>query len=239
MSAACGMPQLAAQLDGECLSVLSDLGAFVRGELESPAEPVLIAAVVSFPLIGLAQLVNFAVAAHAAGAASPAGLLEGCVGAAGHSQGVVGAAAAAACGGPGGLVASTLEAVLLLFWQSARMTEAFRTLPPSARLPPPAATKPGAPKPLSAGDIEGLTPTPMLSLSGAPVAFFVPLIAAVNATIAKVEKAEGSLKAAMERVQGGGQPAVVGAAVAATLAQALRGAPSRSPSPWSMGSPVW
>jgi fatty acid synthase subunit alpha len=225
VSAACGMPQLAAQLDGECLSVLSDLGAFVRGELESPAEPVLIAAVVSFPLIGLAQLVNFAVAAHAAGAASPAGLLEGCVGAAGHSQGVVGAAAAAACGGPGGLVASTLEAVLLLFWQSARMTEAFRTLPPSARLPPPAATKPGAPKPLSAGDIEGLTPTPMLSLSGAPVAFFVPLIAAVNATIAKVEKAEGSLKAAMERVQGGGAAGSSGGSGGSNPGAGLEGRP--------------
>ena len=155
-----------------------------------PPDEYLRSAPLSFPLIGLTQLCHYAVLLHVSGAeldysaslpsigpsAAPFGSADlGALGAVGHSQGIVAAVAAMAAGSASELLEATVSAVTLLFWQGARMQQAFDALPQSAIL---VAAKPGTEEPQA-----------MLSVSGLSPAQLAEHVATASSAIVKAEAA--------------------------------------------------
>ena len=95
---------------------------------DAPSAAYLRSAPVSFPLICVTQLAQFAASVIRLGYDSPAALLEGCLGATGHSQGVVAAAVVAGAKTWAQLESRTVTATALLFWQGLRIQQASDAL---------------------------------------------------------------------------------------------------------------
>ena len=182
-----------------------DVAAWLRGDVPSP--PVdgawLRSAPVSFPLIGLTQLAAYAAVAEAMGldagdAAAPGDdpLRRLSVGAIGHSQGVVIAAAVASAGSASELAVRGAAALSVLLWTGVHMQVAADALPRVRIKPTPAK---GAPR-RAADDSE--QPTSMLAVSGLGAAELKAHVDAANSAIARAEKAAAAAAAAAAAMRG-------------------------------------
>eukprot|EP00741_Cyanophora_paradoxa_P008217 tig00000025_g7952.t1 len=101
-----------------------DVLAWLRGTAAEPSESYLSSAPVSYPLIGLTQLLHYYVAYRVSGrsAAEYVSLFKG---ATGHSQGVVAAVAIASAKTEQELCDRIVQTARYLFWQGSRMQQAF------------------------------------------------------------------------------------------------------------------
>ncbi|KAF7312560.1 Fatty acid synthase subunit alpha [Mycena indigotica] len=130
-----------------------DVVSWLSGASPRPSTAYLASVPVSFPLIGLTQLVQYLVACNVAGL-TPGEYRDTLAGATGHSQGIVSAVAISASTSFESFTANGLKAIKWLFFSGLRGQQAF----------PVVALEPGIVNDSVEGG-EG-TPSPMLSVTG-------------------------------------------------------------------------
>jgi fatty acid synthase subunit alpha, fungi type len=134
---------------GHGLDVLS----WLTGEKQLPPVDYLASIPISFPLIGLTQLVQYLVSCHVSGL-TPGELRDRLAGATGHSQGIISAVALSTSDSFDSFTRNSIKALRWLFYCGLRGQEAFPTL----------ALDPSIVKDSTEGG-EGI-PSPMLSVTG-------------------------------------------------------------------------
>ncbi|EKG18861.1 hypothetical protein MPH_03877 [Macrophomina phaseolina MS6] len=144
-----------------------DVAAWLASPSSTPERSFLIKAPVSFPLIGLLQLMNYMVACTVLGL-SPGEFRHSISGTTGHSQGIVVAAVTAAADSWDSFYRLSAAALSILFWIGVRSQEAF----------PQTSISPEVVADALAND-EG-TPTPMLSIRDLPQRLVEKELAAAN-----------------------------------------------------------
>jgi len=133
-----------------------DVAAWLEGSIERPPIAYLASIPVSFPLIGLTQLVQYLVACRVANL-TPGELRQLFKGATGHSQGIISAVCIAASTTFESLIENSTKALKWLFFCGLRGQEAFPVL----------AIEPAIVQDAVDGG-EG-TPSPMLAVTGLPL----------------------------------------------------------------------
>ena len=213
-----------------------DVVRWITDPASAPSEAYQRSAPVSFPLIGLAQLANYAgtlvalglgpsVESVAAGSLSgdgPGRLLALVGGATGHSQGVVAAAAAASASTWAQLVSASCDAAALLLWSGSRMQQAADGLPSSAavyRAPP--AAKGAAAAAAPASDNGDEPPSPMLAVTGLSKGELAKHVEASNALISKMEAGAAKQASLLAQAQGLPEPAALSASAGPALTLSL------------------
>ncbi|KAF8969171.1 fatty acid synthase [Flammula alnicola] len=144
-----------------------DVVSWLSGAIPRPAVSYLASVPVSFPLIGLTQLVQYLVACHVANL-TPGELRSRITGATGHSQGIVSAVAIAASATFEEFVENSRKALRWLFYSGLRGQQAF----PVTSLEPSIVQD-------SVEGGEGV-PSPMLSVTGLTLKELNPHIAKTN-----------------------------------------------------------
>ena len=144
-----------------------DVLSWLSGATPRPSVSYLASVPVSFPLIGLTQLVQYLVVCHVADL-TPGELRARIAGATGHSQGIVSAVAIAASDSFEDFYENSRKAVKWLFYSGLRGQEAF----------PVTALEPSIVQDAIEGG-EG-TPSPMLSVTGLSLKELEPHIAKTN-----------------------------------------------------------
>ncbi|KAF5389975.1 hypothetical protein D9757_013855 [Collybiopsis confluens] len=144
-----------------------DVYSWLSGATYRPSTSYLASVPVSFPLIGLTQLVQYLIVCKATGL-TPGELSDRLAGATGHSQGIVSAVAAAASTSFESFAANSKKALRWLFFCGYRGQEAF----PVVSLEPS----------LVQDSIDGGegTPSPMLSITGLSLPELEPHLAKTN-----------------------------------------------------------
>lgn len=157
-----------------------DVVAWLTGATPRPSTAYLASVPVSFPLIGLTQLVQYLVVCKVAGL-TPAELRSRIVGATGHSQGIISAVAIAASGTFESFTENAHKALKWLFYSGLRGQEAF----PVVSLEPS----------IVQDSIEGGegTPSPMLSITGLSLKELEPHIKKTNSHLPDNSKLHVSL----------------------------------------------
>ena len=141
--------------------------SWILGAAAHPAVPYLASVPISFPLIGLTQLVQYLVVCHVAGL-TPGELRSRLSGATGHSQGIVSAIVIATSGTFEEFVDNSHKAIKWLFYSGLRGQQAF----------PVTSVEPSIVQDAIAGG-EG-TPSPMLSIAGLTLKELQPHIRKTN-----------------------------------------------------------
>ncbi|KAF9636547.1 hypothetical protein BFW01_g7443 [Lasiodiplodia theobromae] len=144
-----------------------DVEAWLQSPSSTPDVSFLISAPVSFPLIGLFQLMNYMVTCTVLGL-SPGEFGKSISGTTGHSQGIVVAAVAAAADSWDSFYRLSISALSILFWIGVRSQEAF----PQTSISPEVVAD-------ALANNEG-TPTPMLSIRDLPQRLVEKEIGATN-----------------------------------------------------------
>ncbi|KAF8656258.1 hypothetical protein AX16_002694 [Volvariella volvacea WC 439] len=144
-----------------------DVAAWLSGEQPRPAVPYLASVPISFPLIGLTQLVQYLIVSKVAGL-TPGDLRSRLTGATGHSQGIVSAVVISASETFEDFTENTRKALKWLFYSGLRGQQAF----------PLVALEPGIVQDTFDGG-EG-TPSPMLSVTGLPLNELEPHLKKTN-----------------------------------------------------------
>lgn len=144
-----------------------DVAAWLESPSSTPDGSFLVSAPVSFPLIGLLQLMNYMVACMVLDL-SPGEFRHSISGTTGHSQGVVVAAVAAAADSWDSFYRLSAAALSILFWIGVRSQETF----PQTSIAPETVAD-------SLANNEG-APTPMLSIRDLPQQLVEREIAATN-----------------------------------------------------------
>ena len=144
-----------------------DVLSWLSGAAARPAVPYLASVPISFPLIGLTQLVQYLVVCHVANL-TPGELRSRLSGATGHSQGIVSAVVIAASGTFEEFVDNSHKAIKWLFYSGLRGQQAF----------PVTSVEPSIVQDAIAGG-EG-TPSPMLSIAGLTLKAFQPHVSKTN-----------------------------------------------------------
>jgi fatty acid synthase subunit beta len=157
-----------------------DVVSWLSGVAPRPSTAYLASVPVSFPLIGLTQLVQYLVACSVAGM-TPGQFRDTISGATGHSQGIVSAVAIAASTSYESFTANALKAVKWLFFSGLRGQQAF----------PVVALEPS----IVEDSIEGGegAPTPMLSVTGLKLAELEVHIKKTNTHLAENSQLSVSL----------------------------------------------
>ncbi|CUA68512.1 fatty acid synthase subunit beta, fungi type [Rhizoctonia solani] len=140
---------------------------WLDGSVPVPPLEYLASVPVSFPVIGLTQLVQYLVVASVTGS-TPGELRSRIKGATGHSQGILSAVVAATSTDLDSFIRNSIKALRWWVWAGARGQEAFPVL----------AVEPNIVKDAVDGG-EGV-PSPMLSVTGLPLAALEKHIAGVN-----------------------------------------------------------
>lgn len=138
-----------------------DVEAWLSNAVTRPSVAYLASVPVSFPLIGLTQLVQYLIVCHVAGV-SPGEIRDRLAGATGHSQGIVSAVAIAASNSHQSFYENAKKALKWLFFSGLRGQQVF----------PVVAVEPTIVKDTVEGG-EGV-PTPMLSVTGLSLAELEP-----------------------------------------------------------------
>ncbi|KAF9467993.1 fatty acid synthase [Collybia nuda] len=154
--------------------------AWLTGATPRPSTAYLASVPVSFPLIGLTQLVQYQIVCKVAGL-TPGELRGRIVGATGHSQGIVSAVVIAASGTFESFTENTCKALKWLFYSGLRGQEAF----------PIVSLEPNIVQDAVEGG-EG-TPTPMLSITGLSLKELEPHIEKTNSHLPDNSKVQVSL----------------------------------------------
>ncbi|KAJ7745730.1 fatty acid synthase [Mycena metata] len=151
------VPLVAAQKSSSHYTFGLDVVSWLSGAEPRPSTAYLASVPISFPLIGLTQLVQYLVACNVAGM-TPGQFRDALSGATGHSQGIVSAVAISASDSFESYTANALKAVRWLFFSGLRGQEAF----------PVVALEPS----IVEDSIEGGegAPSPMLSVTGLKLA---------------------------------------------------------------------
>ena len=144
-----------------------DVVSWLSGATVRPAVPYLASVPISFPLIGLTQLVQYLVVCHVANL-TPGELRSRLSGATGHSQGIVSAVVIAASGTFEEFADNSHKAIKWLFYSSLRGQEAF----------PVTSMGPSIVQDAIVGG-EG-TPSPMLSIAGLTLKELQPHVSKTN-----------------------------------------------------------
>ena len=157
-----------------------DVLSWLNGTSPRPSVAYLASVPISFPLIGLTQLVQYFVVCKVAGL-SPGELRSRIAGATGHSQGIVSAVAIAASGNFESFTNNSKKALRWLFYSGLRGQQAF----PVVSLDPA----------LVQDAIEGGegTPSPMLSIAGLSLKELEPHIKQTNSHLPENARLEVSL----------------------------------------------
>ncbi|KAJ6512975.1 fatty acid synthase [Mycena sanguinolenta] len=149
-----------------------DVLSWLSGASPRPSTTYLASVPISFPLIGLTQLVQYLVACNVAGM-TPGQYRDTICGATGHSQGIVSAVAIAASDTYQSFCVNAVKAVKWLFFSGLRGQQAF----------PVVALEPGMVQDSIEGG-EGM-PTPMLSVTGLQLAELAVHIKKTNTHLAE------------------------------------------------------
>ncbi|CCO34685.1 fatty acid synthase subunit beta, fungi type [Rhizoctonia solani AG-1 IB] len=149
-----------------------DVLGWLDGSIPVPPLEYLASVPVSFPVIGLAQLVQYIVVASVT-ALTPGELRDRLKGATGHSQGILSAVVAATSTNLESFSENSAKALRWLVWVGARGQEAFPVL----------AVEPNIVKDSVDGG-EGV-PSPMLSVTGLPLSTLEKHITGVNKHLPK------------------------------------------------------
>ena len=144
-----------------------DVVSWLSGAAARPAVPYLASVPISFPLIGLTQLVQYLVVCHVANL-TPGELRSRLSGATGHSQGIVSAVVIAASGSFKEFADNSHKAIKWLFYSGLRGQEAF----------PVTSVEPSIVQDAIVGG-EG-TPSPMLSVAGLTFKELQPHVSKTN-----------------------------------------------------------
>jgi len=144
-----------------------DAVSWLSGAIARPAVPYLASVPVSFPLIGLTQLVQYLVVCHVANL-TPGELRSRISGATGHSQGIVSAVVVAASDTFEEFTENSRKALRWLFYSGLRGQQAF----------PVTSVEPSIVQDAIAGG-EG-TPSPMLSIAGLTLKELQPHVTQTN-----------------------------------------------------------
>ncbi|KAJ7762020.1 fatty acid synthase [Mycena maculata] len=104
-----------------------DVASWLSGAVPRPSTAYLASVPISFPLIGLTQLIQYLIACNVAGM-TPGQFCETLSGATGHSQGIVSAVAIATSSTYESFTANALKAVKWLFFSGLRGQQAFPVL---------------------------------------------------------------------------------------------------------------
>jgi fatty acid synthase subunit alpha len=144
-----------------------DVLSWLSGVTARPSVPYLASVPISFPLIGLTQLVQYLVVCHVANL-TPGELRSRLSGATGHSQGIVSAVVIAASGTFDEFVDNSHKAIKWLFYSGLRGQQAF----------PITSVEPSIVQDAISGG-EG-TPSPMLSVAGLTLKEFQPHVSKTN-----------------------------------------------------------
>lgn len=144
-----------------------DVMAWLESPSSTPDGSFLLNAPVSFPLIGLLQLMNYTVACTVLGL-SPGEFRQSVSGTTGHSQGIIVAAVTAAADSWDSFYRLSNAALSILFWIGVRSQQTF----PQTSIPPEVVAD-------SRTSNEG-TPTPMLSIRDLPQRLVERELAATN-----------------------------------------------------------
>ncbi|KAJ3783459.1 fatty acid synthase [Lentinula aff. detonsa] len=157
-----------------------DVISWLSGVVSRPSISYLASVPVSFPLIGLTQLVQYLIVCKVTGL-TPGELADRMTGATGHSQGIVSAVAAAASSSFETFTENAKKAIRWLFFCGFRGQEAF----------PVVALEPG----LIQDSIDGGegTPSPMLSITGLSLKELEPHLAKTNQHLADNSKLQVTL----------------------------------------------
>ena len=145
-----------------CYAFCLDVASWLSGATARPAVPYLVSVPVSFPLIGLTQLVQYLVVCHVANL-TPSKLCSQISGATGHSQGIVSAVGIAASGTFEEFTKNSRKALKWLFYSGLRGQQAF----------PVTSVEPSIIQDAVTGG-KG-TPSPMLSIAGVREPWWLPL----------------------------------------------------------------
>ena len=157
-----------------------DVASWLSGATTRPTVSYLASVPVSFPLIGLTQLVQYLVVCHVANL-TPGELRCRISGATGHSQGIVSAVVIAASSTFEEFAENVSKALKWLFYSGLRGQEAFPVI----------SVDPSIVQDAIAGG-EG-TPSPMLSIAGLTLAELQPHVAQTNAHLPAISKLHVSL----------------------------------------------
>ncbi|KAH6677550.1 fatty acid synthase [Halenospora varia] len=157
-----------------------DVQKWLQDEESQPETDYLVSAPVSFPLIGLLQLMHFKVTCHVLGY-TPKEMQDTLTGTTGHSQGIIVSAVIAAATSWKSFDKLALDALTILQSIGARSQEKFAvTWLPAATISD------------SVEHGEG-SPSPMLSISNLPVTKVHDLVASTNKHLPKEERVEVAL----------------------------------------------
>ncbi|KAG8770032.1 3-oxoacyl-[acyl-carrier-protein] synthase, partial [Ceratobasidium sp. 428] len=149
-----------------------DVLSWLDGSVATPPVDYLASIPLSLPVIGLTQLAQYLVVCRAS-ALTPGELRDRMKGATGHSQGILSAVVASTSTSLESFFTNSAKALKWLFWVGARGQEAFPTL----------AVEPNIVQDSVDGG-EGV-PSPMLSITGLPLASLEKHIAGVNKHLPK------------------------------------------------------
>ena len=161
------VPLVAEEDASTCYGFGLDVASWLSGAAARPAVSYLASVPVSFPLIGLTQLVQYMVVCHVANL-TPGELRSRISGATGHSQGIVSAVVIAASGSFEEFAENSRKAVKWLFYSGLRGQQAF----------PVTSVDPSIVQDAVAGG-EG-TPSPMLSVAGLTLKELQPHVSQTN-----------------------------------------------------------
>jgi fatty acid synthase subunit beta len=163
-----------------CYTFGLDVASWLSGATARPAVPYLASVPVSFPLIGLTQLVQYLVVCHVADL-TPGELRSRISGATGHSQGIVSAVVISASGTFEEFAKNSQKAVKWLFYSGLRGQQAF----------PVVSVEPSIVQDAIAGG-EG-TPNPMLSVAGLTLKELQPHVSQTNQHLPAISQLHVSL----------------------------------------------
>ena len=161
------VPLVAEEEASTCYMFGLDVASWLSGATARPAIPYLASVPISFPLIGLTQLVQYLVVCHVANL-TPGELRCRISGATGHSQGIIAAVVIAASGTFEEFAKNSHKAVKWLFYSGLRGQQAF----------PVTSVEPSIVQDAIVGG-EG-TPSPMLSISGLTLKELQPHVGQTN-----------------------------------------------------------
>jgi fatty acid synthase subunit alpha, fungi type len=161
------VPLVAKEEASTCYAFGLDVASWLSGATARPAVPYLASVPVSFPLIGLTQLVQYLVVCYVANL-TPGELRSRISGATGHSQGIVSAVVIAASGTFEEFAENSRKAIKWLLYSGLRGQQAF----------PVTSVEPSIVHDAVAGG-EGI-PSPMLSIAGLTLKELQPHVSQTN-----------------------------------------------------------